>query len=145
MLYAGIYLGGMVLGFFVSALTKGKLWDGNDDKPIPVVMTFFWPMAVVFFVGIHLVYLFVEFPRLFFWLLNKTANGIDGIRNYKFNSTRKRIVVPVPSIKQNYRVPGAHPCIACGTPTSIDQSNMECLEMESVESAEDRSFRLEVG
>jgi hypothetical protein len=154
MLYAGIYFGGMVLGFFVSAFTFGKdrLWDDHDDKSIPVIITFFWPAAISLVIVYYTTYVINTIictigksPKLFFWLLNKTVNGIDYVRNYKsnpLNTSRKRIAVPNPSIKQDYRAPGAHPCIACGTHTSLDQSNMECIEL-NIDTAEERSFRME--
>lgn len=135
MLYAGIYLSGMVLGFFASALTKGKgrLWDDNNDTFIPVVLTFFWPLAVLFLFGFHVIYGIIEAPnllsKLFFGFLSKTVKRIDNIRDRGFS--RKKNVAPV--VKQSYRQSGHNPCIACGTPTSIDQSHMECVESEEAQ------------
>ncbi len=132
-LYVGIYLAGMVLGFFVSAFSKGRngLWSDDHDKFIPVLMTFFWPVAIFLFLLLVIVAGVMESPRLFFWLMNKACSGIEKTKNYKWS--RKRIPPPRPVIQQQYRQPGPHPCIACGTPTSVDQSDMECVESEKAQ------------
>lgn len=126
----GIYLCGMVVGFFVSAFRKGKDWDDHEDRWFPVICTFGWFLMLSFALMVLILYLFEEgLPKLFFGLLNRTAGGIESIKNYK--PSQKHIVITTPIVNRGgYRDAAPKPCIACGTETSIDQSNMQVVEDE---------------
>ena len=132
MLFIKIYLIGMFLGFLEAAREKGKDWNETDSSWVPYFLTFGWPLPLLVFIAFHTVNLYKRCPNLFFWLLDKTSNAM---RWRPKPSQRKKITAPFPAVRQEYRQPGPHPCIACGTPTSLDQSDMECVE--SVEKDED--------
>jgi len=144
-----IYLAGLPLGFFLAAVKKDKWWKTNSGPyewggELPVIITLLWFLVVpLFFLCRVLVACYEKIMKLIDGFLNlqvKTANYIQKRKERK-PARHKRIVVPVATETKpgGYRDQAPKPCIACGVPTSIDQSGMEC-----VESAEAQYNRLDI-
>lgn len=151
-----IYLGGMFIAFCVVAFAKGTwVWKGetvsshgtkDDDTWIAFIIVLFWWICLPV---IAVIQFFSWLYDLFNWSIVKTGLAIDFSRKivndannriiHSWNSrkenrsrTRKKVAVPAPILRQSYREPGPHPCIACGIDTSIDQSNMSVVLNEEL-------------
>jgi len=144
-----IYVVGLPFGFFLAAAKKEEWWYANpayhqDGGGLAVLVTLFWFIVVPIFLVYHFLALcYTKFIRMiegFLSLQKKTANYMQKFKERK-PKPRKRVIVSVATeAKQaGYREQAPKPCIACGVPTSLDQSGMEC-----VESAEAQYLRLDI-
>lgn len=157
-LIIAIYAVGTVIAFFVAASQRGNWWTGKEDPygdtdyHVPVLVTFGWPVPVaVAAVFIVPFLLFVGFmaalDRVSDWLsvsarearAKKKADAETAQRKVSAGmyaaakESRERARASQKHfVQEGYRVPAPCPCVACGSPTSLDQSDVK----EAMEAAD---------